>query len=95
MPAKTQGGARAKTQAGPRQPRSKYERLLKLQAQLYAIRFLELSRIVCAKDRATVDKAFTAANLEVNSLVPEQIDFDEQRYREKYARQFKELQSAL
>ncbi len=84
-----------KTPEGPRQPRSKYERFLKLQAQLYAIRFLELRRKVCAKDRATADKAFTAANLEVNSLVPEQIDFDEKRYHEKYAKQFKELETSL
>lgn len=81
-----------KTPETKRAPRTKYERYLKLQSQILTIRFLELKNKVSAKDRATVDKAFTAVNLEVNSLDPDQIDFDEKRYREKYAKQFKELE---
>ncbi len=83
-----------KTEEGKLLPKTKYERFLKLQAQIYAIRLLELKDKVCARDRATVEKAFTSASLEATSLVPDHIDYDEQRYRAKNQKAFKSLESA-
>lgn len=81
-----------KTPDGRLLPKTKYERFLKLQSHLYALRFQELRKKLCAKDRDELDRAFTAASLEVNSLVPERIEFDEERYRNKHQKEFDALE---
>ncbi len=83
-----------KTPEGKLLPKTRYERYLHLKTEIYALRLHELTKKVCAKDKPKVEREFLLARLEAESLDPERIDYDEDRYQKKYARQFEELKQA-